>query len=358
MNTLSTVKPYVIALDLGGTNSVFGIVDSRGEIKATTTIKTRGYATADGYVDAACDALQLIIDQVGGIETVRAMGIGAPNANYYKGTVEMTPNIAWAHDSVVPLADMFSRRLGVPVAITNDANAAAMGEMTYGVARGMKNFIMLTLGTGVGSGIVINGQVVYGHDGFAGELGHMIVKRNNGRLCGCGRTGCLEAYCSATGVARSAREFLEIRTEPSTLRNLPIESITSKDVYDAAMNGDKLAKDVFEYTGTILGEAMADMNVFSSPEAFILFGGLAKSGELLLKPLREAMDRSMLNVFKGKAKVLLSELKDADAAVLGASALGWEAKPMAPVTPAAAPIVAAAPGAPGAPAAPAAPIAE
>ena len=186
----------------------------------------------------------------------------------------------------------------------------------------------------------------------------MIVKRNNGRLCGCGRTGCLEAYCSATGVARSAREFLEIRTEPSTLRNLPIESITSKDVYDAAMNGDKLAKDVFEYTGTILGEAMADMNVFSSPEAFILFGGLAKSGELLLKPLREAMDRSMLNVFKGKAKVLLSELKDADAAVLGASALGWEAKPMAPVTPAAAPIVAAAPGAPGAPAAPAAPIAE
>lgn len=193
---------------------------------------------------------------------------------------------------------------------------------------------MITLGTGVGSGIVINGQVVYGHDGFAGELGHMIVKRNNGRLCGCGRTGCLEAYCSATGVARSAREFLEIRTEPSSLRNLPIDQITSKDVYDAAMSGDKLAKDVFEYTGTILGEAMADMMVFSSPEAFVLFGGLAKSGELLLKPLREAMERSMLGVFKGKAKVLLSELKDADAAVLGASALGWEAKP-APAAPAA-----------------------
>lgn len=229
---------------------------------------------------------------------------------------------------------MVSSKFGIPVAVTNDANAAAIGEMTYGAARGMKDFIMITLGTGVGSGIVINGQVVYGHDGFAGELGHMIVKRNNGRLCGCGRTGCLEAYCSATGVARSAREFLEIRTEPSSLRNLPIDQITSKDVYDAAMSGDKLAKDVFEYTGTILGEAMADMMVFSSPEAFVLFGGLAKSGELLLKPLREAMERSMLGVFKGKAKVLLSELKDADAAVLGASALGWEAKP-APAAPAA-----------------------
>ena len=198
--------------------------------------------------------------------------------------------------------------------------------MTYGAARGLKDFIMITLGTGVGSGIVINGQVVYGHDGYAGELGHLIVKRNNGRLCGCGRAGCLEAYCSATGVARSAREFLEIRNEPSSLRNLPIDQITSKDVYEAAMNGDKLAKDVFDYTGTILGEALADMTVFSSPEAFILFGGLAKSGELLMKPLREAMDRSMLNIFKGKPKVLLSELKDADAAVLGASALGWEAK--------------------------------
>lgn len=229
----------------------------------------------------------------------------------------------------IPLAKLVSDKFGIPVAITNDANAAAIGEMTYGAARGLKDFIMITLGTGVGSGIVINGQVVYGHDGFAGELGHVIVKRNNGRLCGCGRTGCLEAYCSATGVARTAREFLEIRAnEPSLLRNIPIEDITSKDVYDAAMNGDKLARDVFEYTGTILGEAMADMMVFSSPAAFILFGGLAKSGELLLKPLRNAMDKNMMGIFKGKAKVMLSELKEADAAVLGASALGWEAKPI------------------------------
>ena len=227
------------------------------------------------------------------------------------------------------LAQLVSEKFGIPVAVTNDANAAALGEMTYGAARGLKDFIMITLGTGVGSGIVINGQVVYGHDGLAGELGHVIIKRNNGRLCGCGRTGCLEAYCSATGVARSAREFLEIRTEPSLLRNIPVEEITSKDVFDAANKGDQIAKDIFNYTGTLLGEAMADMTVFSSPEAFILFGGLSKSGELLMKPLREAMDRNMLSVFKGKAKIILSELKEADAAVLGASALGWEAKPIA-----------------------------
>jgi glucokinase len=198
--------------------------------------------------------------------------------------------------------------------------------MTYGAARGLKDFIMITLGTGVGSGIVINGQLVYGHDGFAGELGHVIMKRNNGRLCGCGRTGCLEAYCSATGVARTAREFLEARTDDSMLRNIPTEDITSKDVYDAAIAGDKLAKDIFEFTGNMLGEAFADFTVFSAPEAIILFGGLAKSGELLMKPLRNSMEKNMLSIWKGKVKVLLSELKEADAAVLGASALGWEAK--------------------------------
>ncbi len=228
--------------------------------------------------------------------------------------------------SSINLAELVSEKFGIPVAITNDANAAALGEMTYGAARGMKDFIMITLGTGVGSGIVINGQMVYGANGFAGELGHVIVKRNNGRLCGCGRTGCLETYCSATGVARTAREFLEARTEPSILRHLDIDAITSKDVYDAAVQGDKLAKDVFEYTGNILGEAMADMVSFSAPEAFILFGGLSKSGDLLLKPVCEALERNMLPCFKGLAKVILSELKEADAAVLGASALGWEAK--------------------------------
>ena len=198
--------------------------------------------------------------------------------------------------------------------------------MTYGAARGMKDFIMITLGTGVGSGIVINGQVVYGNDGFAGELGHVIMRRNNGRLCGCGRSGCLEAYASATGVARTAREYLDTRKEDSLLRNLPEEEITSKDVYDAAVAGDKLAREVFEFTGNMLGEAFADFIAFSSPKAIILFGGLTKAGELLLRPIRESLESNILPIFRGKTSILLSELKEGDAAVLGASALGWEAK--------------------------------
>ncbi len=318
------MKPYVLGIDIGGTNTVFGLVDTRGTVIASASIKTAKHANVNDYIDELYTEVMRLMEANDAVDKVHGIGIGAPNANYFTGTIEEGVNLPWP--TPIPLAQLVSEKFGIPVAITNDANAAAIGEMTYGAARGLKDFIMITLGTGVGSGIVINGQVVYGHDGFAGELGHMIVKRNNGRLCGCGRTGCLEAYCSATGVARTAREFLEIRTEPSTLRNIPIDQITSKDVYDAAINGDKLAKDVFDYTGKILGEAFCDMMVFSSPEAFILFGGLAKSGELLLKPLRTAMEMNMMGCFKGKAKVLLSELKEADAAVLGASALGWEAK--------------------------------
>ena len=317
------MKPYVLGIDIGGTNTVFGIVDARGNVMASSSIKTQKHAKFEDYLDELYTEASRLIEDNGAVDKIQGIGIGAPNANYYDGTIADAVNLPWPN---LELAKLVSEKFGIPVAITNDANAAALGEMTYGAARGMKDFIMITLGTGVGSGIVINGQVVYGHDGLAGELGHVIVKRNNGRLCGCGRTGCLEAYCSATGVARSAREFLESRNEPSTLRNIPIEEITSKDVYDAAVNGDKIANDIFTYTGTILGEAMADMAVFSSPEAFILFGGLSKSGDLLLRPLKEAMDRNMLSMFKGKAKVILSELKEADAAVLGASALGWEAK--------------------------------
>ncbi len=318
------MKPYVLGIDIGGTNTVFGIVDTRGTVIASNSIKTQKHSDINDYIDELYTEITRLIQLNDAVDKIHGIGIGAPNANYFTGTIEDGVNLIWP--TPIPLAQLVSEKFGIPVAVTNDANAAAIGEMTYGAARGLKDFIMITLGTGVGSGIVINGQMTYGHDGFAGELGHMIVKRNNGRLCGCGRTGCLEAYCSATGVARSAREFLEVRTEPSLLRNLPIEAITSKDVYDAAINGDKLAIDIFNYTGTILGEAFADMMVFSSPEAFILFGGLAKSGELLMKPLREAMDKNMMGIFRGKAKVLLSELKEADAAILGASALGWEAK--------------------------------
>ena len=317
-------KPYVVGMDIGGTNTVFGIVDSRGNVLATDSVKTQSFSKIEDYVEAVSSKLRPLIESFGGVEKIKGMGVGAPNGNYYNGTIEFAPNLPWK--GVIPLAALFEEAIGVPTALTNDANAAAIGEMTYGAARGMKDFIMITLGTGVGSGIVINGQMVYGHDGFAGELGHTIIRRENGRICGCGRHGCLETYCSATGVARTAREFLTARTEPSLLRSIPAEEITSKDVYDAAVQGDKLAQDIFDFTGTILGEALADFIAFSSPEAIILFGGLAKSGDYILKPIQKAIDDNILTIYKGKTKLMVSELKDSDAAVLGASALGWELK--------------------------------
>ena len=317
-------KPYVIGIDMGGTNTAFGIVDERGNVIASDSIKTAKHSNITDYIDELHTEIMRIVVANDAEDKINGIGIGAPNANYYTGTIEDGVNLPWP--TPIPLADLISEKFGIPCVITNDANAAAIGEMTYGVARGMKDFIMITLGTGVGSGIVINGQMVYGHDGFAGELGHVIMKRNNGRMCGCGRTGCLETYCSATGVARTAREFLETRSDESKLRDLDVDSITSKDVYDAAIAGDKLAKEIFDYTGAILGEALADFAVFSSPEAFVLFGGLTKSGDLIMKPIREAFDKNIMKVFKGKIKILISELKESDAAVLGASALGWEVK--------------------------------
>ncbi|WP_198507499.1 ROK family protein [Prevotella intermedia] len=319
------LKPFVIGLDLGGTNSVFGIVDQRGQVLATTSIKTQSYKTVEDFVDAGIEVLKPIIAKVGGISQIKAMGIGAPNGNFYRGTIENAANLVWAHNSVVPLADMFSKRLGIPVGLTNDANAAAIGEMMYGVARGMKDFIMITLGTGVGSGIVVNGQMVYGSDGFAGELGHVIMVRGEeGRSCGCGRKGCLEAYCSATGVARTAREFLQKTKEPSLLREINPEEITSLDVSIAAGKGDKMALDIFAFTGDMLGAACADFANFSSPEAFVFFGGLTKAGDLLMNPIKVAYAKYVLPTYRDNVKFLVSSLDDAAAAVLGASAIGWE----------------------------------
>lgn len=316
-------KPYVIGLDMGGTNSVFGIVDQRGNIKSQTVISTKAYPDFKDYVNAAYEALQPALDQVGGIQNIRAMGIGAPDANYYTGNIENAANLAWK--GIVPCAQMFEEVFGIPVRVTNDANAAAMGEMTYGVARGMKNFIMITLGTGVGSGIVVDGRVVYGSDGFAGELGHFVIDHSdNARSCGCGRKGCLEAYTSATGVARTAREFLEHSSEASLLREIVADEITSYDVFKAAEKGDKLALDIFNYTGRILGTACADFATFCSPEAFVFFGGLAKAGEYLMQPLRKAYEENVLFLYKNEAKLLISALNGSEAAVLGASALGWE----------------------------------
>ena len=318
-------KSYVIGIDIGGTNSVFGVVDARGTILYSGSIKTGKYADINDYINELCKGLEMVIDQAGGKDKIKGIGVGAPNGNYFSGCIEFAPNLPWK--GTIPLAQLISEKLGgIPVSLTNDANAAAIGEMTYGAARGMKDFIVITLGTGVGSGIVIGGNLVYGHDGFAGELGHVIVRRHNGRLCGCGRHGCLEAYTSATGVARTAREYLEIRKEESELRDLDPDAITSKDVFDAAMKGDKIALEIFEATGAMLGEAFADFIAFSSPEAIILFGGLTKAGDLIMDPIKRSLEKNILKVFEGKTKLLFSQLKESDAAVLGASALGWEVK--------------------------------
>ena len=316
-------KQYVIGIDVGGQTTKMGVVDARGQVLSQIVIRSDNHSDAESYLDEVAVALNKIIAEAGVEGQIRGIGIGAPNGNYYTGMVEMAPNLEWAKTRAVPVAEMLSARMkGIPVALTNDANAAAVGEMTYGAARGMKNFIMITLGTGVGSGIVINGEVVYGHDGFAGELGHVRIVRNNGRLCGCGRTGCLEAYCSAMAVARTAREWLQMSDEPTLLRGL--ENITSKDVYDAAKEGDEMALRIFQYTGRLLGEALADFITFSAPEASVLFGGLARSKEFLTEPILSAMNGNVLEIWKDKVKLVYSSLKESYAAILCASALAWE----------------------------------
>ena len=312
----------VVGIDVGGQTSKLGVVDARGTVLAQTVIRTDTYSDVVPYIAELAEAVKKVVKEAGAEGKIRGIGVGAPNGNYYTGQIESAPNLPWAREKV-EFAKLLSEALdGLPVALTNDANAAAVGEMTYGAARGMKNFIMITLGTGVGSGIVINGEVVYGHDGFAGELGHTSAVRNNGRACGCGKTGCLEAYASATGVARTAREWLELTDEPSLLRGL--DSIASKDVYEAAKEGDKLALKIFEFTGKILGRSFADFVAFSSPEAIVLFGGLARAKEFLTEPIENALNENVLPLWRGKVKIVYSQLKESDAAILGASALAWE----------------------------------
>ena len=312
---------FVFGLDVGGQTSKIGVVDARGTVLAQTVIRTDTYDQVEPYIAELAEAVKKLIKESGTEGKVRGIGVGAPNGNYYTGTIENAPNLLWGRQKV-EFSKLLTKAIGLPVALTNDANAAAVGEMTYGAARGMKNFIMITLGTGVGSGIVINGEVVYGHDGFAGELGHTSAVRNNGRSCGCGKTGCLETYASATGVARTAREWLELSDEPSVLRSL--DTIASKDVYEAAKEGDRLALKIFEFTGKILGRSFADFIAFSAPEAIVLFGGLARAKEFLTEPIETAMNDNVLPMWKGKVKVVYSQLKESDAAILGASALAWE----------------------------------
>ena len=314
-----------IGIDIGGTNTVFGIVDARGAILYRGAIATKQYDTIEKFIDALYIAILPAIESSGGIERIKGIGIGAPNGNYYNGTIEYAPNLHWK--GIIPLVEMVSAKFAMSAALTNDANAAAVGEMMYGAAKGMKDFIMITLGTGVGSGIVANGQIIYGHDGFAGELGHNIIIPGGRLHWGTGAHGSLEAYASATGVVLTAKEFLNNNPgQPSSLRNIPDTELNAKAIYDAAIKKDKIAIDVYTFTGKILGQALANFIMFSSPEAIILFGGLTKAAELLLTPTRKYMEENLLPIFQNKVKLICSQLNESDAAILGASALVWEIK--------------------------------
>ena len=313
---------YVIGVDIGGTGTKYGIVDKDGNVLFSSSMPTNTHAQVHTFIDELYIKLSELIVKVGGVGRIKGIGIGAPNGNIYTGAIEYAPNLPWK--GVIPFAKMVQDKFKLPVKLTNDANAAAVGEMMYGAARGMKDFIMITLGTGVGSGIVANGQLIYGHDGFAGELGHTIIIPNGRLHPGTGKKGSLESYASATGVADTAMEILNTTDRPSLLRNIPIEKITSKDVFEAARNDDEVAKEVFEFTGKILGISLANFVMFSNPEAIILFGGLTKAGDMILKPTREHMEANVIEIFENKVKILFSHLKESDAAILGASALMWE----------------------------------
>lgn len=318
----AALEQLVIGIDIGGTGTKFGIVDKDGNVLFSSEISTKIHADVDSFIDELYSALGALIVKAGGTGRIKGIGVGAPNGNYYTGTIEYAPNLPWK--GIIPLAKKIEDKFKLPTSLTNDANAAAIGEMMYGAAKGMKDFIMITLGTGVGSGIVANGHLIYGHDGFAGELGHTIIIPDGRLHAGTGKHGSLESYASATGVRYTTIELLEKSKEKSLLRSVPKDELDSRKVYDAAVKGDKLAKEVFEYTGKILGIALANAVMFSSPEAIVLFGGLTKAGDLILKPTKEHMEANLIQVFQNKVKILISHLKESDAAILGASALAWD----------------------------------
>jgi glucokinase len=315
-------EALAIGIDIGGTGTKFGIVDRNGNVLFSGDLSTKKHKVVETFIDELHDVLIPLIKKAGGVGRIKGIGVGAPNGNFYTGTIEYAPNLPWK--GVIPLAKLIEDKFKLPVTLTNDANAAAIGEMMYGAAQGMKDFIMITLGTGVGSGIVANGHLIYGHDGFAGELGHTIVIPDGRLHEGTGKYGSLESYASATGVTLTALETLEKSKEKSLLRAVPKEKMDSKAVFEAAIQGDQLALEIFEYTGKILGLALANAVMFSSPEAIVLFGGLTKAGDLILKPTRTHMEENLIQVFQNKVKILVSHLKESDAAILGASALVWD----------------------------------
>lgn len=315
------MQKVAIGIDIGGTSVKIGTVFENGEVKFRDSFLTKEFKEIEDFVDHLSEKIDHSLGQIDSGYQLTGVGIGAPNGNYYRGTIEHAPNLIW--EGIIPLADMLKKKINTPVYLTNDANAAAIGEMTYGGAKNMKNFLMITLGTGLGSGFVANGKLILGHDGFAGELGHTIVNPE-GRLCGCGRMGCLETYASASGIKRTILKYLSVRKEDSILRTVPSNKLSSKIIYDAAKDGDIVAKEAFEYTGKILGMKLADAIAITSPEAIFLFGGLANAGDLIFEPTKRYMEEYLLNIYKNKVKLLPSSLPKGDAAILGASALVWD----------------------------------
>lgn len=320
MQITKNMKQVAVGIDIGGTNTVYGIVDKEGNCLFKDNLDTNISDDARVFVAAMSEKIKNSVADLEEDVQLMGIGIGAPNGNFYNGTIEFAPNLSWK--GIVPLVNYFKEHFAAPVFLTNDANAAAIGEMIYGGARGIKNFIMITLGTGLGSGIVVNGQLVYGHDGFAGEIGHVIVK-DNGRQCGCGRRGCLETYCSAPGIKRTAFEMMLDSNEKSALHEYTFKKLNSKIVAEAATEGDDLALKVFDLTGEILGKALANSVAYTSPEAIFIFGGPAQAGELIFEPTRRYLEKNLLQIYKNKVKVLPSELPIGNAAIVGASALVW-----------------------------------
>lgn len=321
MSVVDLSKQVALGIDIGGTNTKFGLVNHRGEILVKGSIPTDQYATPEAFIEALHQNILPLIEEYGVEKIIEGIGVGAPNANYYSGTIEQAPNLPWK--GIIHFADLMTKKFGHPCKMTNDANAAALGEMMYGAARGMKDFIMITLGTGVGSGIVSGGHLIYGHDGFAGELGHTIVKPGGRKHWSTGSEGSLESYASATGIAITAKK-MRAEFPESMLNQYPEDTINSKTVHECALKGDPVAIEVFRYTGQKLGEALANFVMFSSPEAILLFGGVIKAGDFILKPAKLHMERNLLPIFRNKVKLVFSELDEADAAILGASALVWE----------------------------------
>ncbi|MEN8119263.1 MAG: ROK family protein [Bacteroidota bacterium] len=315
------MKELCIGIDIGGTNTVIGVVDRDGNFSAENSISTKKYQKIDKFIEALNNCIKESLDSINTNYILKGIGIGAPNGNYYNGSIEYAPNLNWYE--IIPLSDIINKQFHVPVVLTNDANAAAMGEMIYGAAKNLNDFIVITLGTGLGSGLVVDGKVVYGHDGFAGEIGHTIYDPN-GRMCACGRKGCLETYASATGIKRTVIELLNNPDSKSILNKIPKNELDSKDIYEAAVKGDKIALEAFDYTARVLGLKLADSIAYTSPEAIFLFGGLALAGDYILKPTKKYMEENLLKIYKNKVKLELSGLMGKNAAILGAAALIWK----------------------------------